>query len=811
MISLSTLRSQHLSLLALVTSLAAAARAAPEADPPNAAPAPAPAESAPTEPAAPLGAPAAAIEPAASESLSAVVVTARYREEDAQNVPIAITTLSEDQLEALSGTYTLKQLVNQLPSLNIQGFSGRNQTITIRGLGTNAGATNDGLEQGVGLYVDGVYRPRTGSVITDLVDVESIQLLRGPQGTLFGKNTVAGAVDIRTVEPGFERLVKAELSYGNYRYVRGYVSLTQPLTDYLTFRVSYLRSRRDGWIYNTTFQDEWDNLDNEALRADIVFAPSPAFKTRLIADYSIQRGNVGFQLVKEVLPTTLANGNEVRGFYQRAAEVGYSPIPIDPFARRTDIDSSQADAMPSWGVQNRADFKPGLDLTLTSITAYRNWKWLPHFDGDQFGANISTLSIVETHQQQVSQEFRLASPGEQLIDYTAGLYYFWQEADDNQYTSYGRDAAGWQISPATPSEVLDGLTAFSRVVPATSSYAAYGQATLNVTDDLHLTAGLRYTYEHKTGSYDAYPIGSAVPIETLPPELQEAAQNSRNGVAPTGSYADSLNIGRLSWTFIAAYDLSDDVNAFLTYSRGHKSPGINLVRRSLGVDVFVQPETVDDIEFGVKSLLLGGRAELNANVFYSVDRGYQANYVNTTVTPTANYITNVGTLISKGIELDARLFPVRGLTASLAVTLNDVRYDSYENAQAQYSTSYLVTQDLSGRRAAGAPLWAIGSALEYSIPVSGSSSVYLGADYSYRSKYFAAVNLDPFSEVPGYHLVAAHAGVGRDDDSWDLSAWVRNAFDEEYFNTVSVNATNGVALAAVGDPRTFGLTGRLRF
>jgi len=766
-------------------------------------------------PASPPGEPAPAVPapavPAPNESLSAVVVTARYREEDAQKVPIAMTTLGEEQLEALNGTYTLKQLVHQLPSLNIQGFSGRNQTITIRGIGTNAGGTNDGLEQGVGLYVDGVYRPRTGSVITDLVDVESIQLLRGPQGTLFGKNTVAGAVDIRTIEPGSERIVKAELSYGNYKYVRGYVSLTEPLTDWLTFRVSYLRTRRDGWIYNTTFQDEWDNLDNEAFRADVVFAPSSTFKTRLIADYSVQRGNVGFQIVKQVLPTTLANGNEVRGFYQRAGEVGYTPIAIDPFARRTDIDSSQADTMPSWGVQNRADFRPGGDLTLTSISAYRNWKWLPHFDGDQFGANISTLSIVETHQQQFSQELRLASPGDQLIDYTAGLYYFWQEADDNTIQSYGTDAAGWQISPTTPPEVLNGLTAFARVVPATSSYAAYGQATLNVTDDLHLTAGLRLTYEHKTGLYDAIQTGNPVPIAELPADIQEAATNSRNGLAPTGAYEDSLDISRLSWTFIAAYDLSDDVHAFATYSRGHKSPGINLVRRSLGVDVFVQPETVDNFELGVKSLLLRGRAELNANLFYALDRGYQANYVNTTVTPTAQYITNVGTLSSKGIELDARLFPLRGLMASLAVTLNDARYDSYENAQAQYLTSYLVTQDLSGRRASGAPLWSVGSALQYSVPVGRGLSAYAGGDYSYRSSYYAAVNLDPFSKVDGYHLFAAHAGLTRDDEYWDVSVWVRNAFDAEYFNTVSVQAANGVTLAALGDPRTFGLTGRLRF
>jgi iron complex outermembrane recepter protein len=191
------------------------------------------------------------------------VVTTRYRPENAQDVPISMTTLSNQQLQALGGTRNLNQIIGQLPSLNIQGFSGRNQTITIRGLGTNAGGTNDGLEQGVGLYIDGVYRPRTGTAITDLVDIESVQLLKGPQGTLFGKNTVSGAVDIRTTEPGFKRQVKTEFTYGNYNYVRAYLSVTNPLTDTLTFRLSYLRTSRQGLIFNTAYGEPWDNLNND--------------------------------------------------------------------------------------------------------------------------------------------------------------------------------------------------------------------------------------------------------------------------------------------------------------------------------------------------------------------------------------------------------------------------------------------------------------------------------------------------------------------------------------------------------------------
>ena len=742
------------------------------------------------------------------------VVAARYRPENAQDVPISMTTLSNQQLQALGGTRNLNQIIGQLPSLNIQGFSGRNQTITIRGLGTNAGGTNDGLEQGVGLYIDGVYRPRTGTAITDLVDIESIQLLKGPQGTLFGKNTVAGAVDIHTTEPGFKRLVKTELSYGNYNYVRAYLSVTNPLTDTLTFRVSYLRTSRQGLIYNTTFSEPWDNLNNDAVRADILWKPSDNFKTRLIADYSMQACNCGFYSVRRALPTTLANGKAVKGFYEHAADVGYTPIRIDPFGRQVDIDSSQADRMPSWGIQNTATLRFGGDLTLTSISAYRNWKWLPHYDGDQIGANVSTLGIVETHQQQFSQEVRLASPGGQTLDYTAGLYLWYQQANDNQYTAYGRAASQWLISPTTSPDVLNGLIAYSHVVPATTSYASYGQATWNPTKRWHVTGGLRATIEHKTGSYNAYPQGDVAPIDGFPADQQAAAAASRAGFAPTGSYSVSRNTSNLSWTGIVARDLTDDIHVFATYSRGYKSPGINLVRQSLGVDVFVKPEKVDDFELAAKTEFFGGRLQLNPTLFYTIDRNYQANYVNTSVTPNASYITNVGTVISRGVEVDARVSPVRGLFGSASVMYNDAKYDSYTNAPAQFLYSYLGTQDLSGKQASGAPKWTLGASAEYSAPVAkngaGPVDAYLGGDWTYRSSFKAAVNLDPFSRIPGYQLWGAHAGI-RNNSRWDISLWVRNLLDKHYYNTASISPQYGVVLAALGEPRTFGGTVRATF
>ncbi|HUD90906.1 TonB-dependent receptor [Sphingobium sp.] len=760
-------------------------------------------------------APAPAPETAAVEDgdagVGSIVVTARYRKEDAQKVPIAISAISGDAIAA-QGAFTLKQSIQQLPSLNIQGFSGRNQTITIRGIGTNAGGTNDGLEQGVGLYVDGVYRPRTGSVITDLIDVESIQLLRGPQGTLFGKNTVAGAIDIKTRAPDFTNGAQAEASYGNHDYFRGYVSLNAALTDDLAFRVSYLRTSRSGLIRNTVYNEDWDNLDNHSARFDLLYKPTENFRLRFIADYSIQKGDVGFQSIAGVLPTTLNNGTEVRGFYRRAADVGYTPGSVNAFDREVDLDGNQYDEMPSYGFQAQAD----LDLTgvtLTSITAYRNWKWIPNYDGDQIGADISPFGVVDTDQQQFSQELRIASTGERTIDFSAGLYFFWQEADDKQRSIYGSDAVAWlrtantptaTVSPL-PAAILDGLESYAHVVPATHSYAAYGQATWNISPRFRLTGGLRYTYEHKTGLYDAE-ARDVTPISALPVEYQATAIALRAAYAPTASYYAKRNTDNLSGTLIAAYDIADNAHAYYSYSRGYKSPGINLVRQSAGIDIFVKPETVDAFELGFKTRFAGGAVELNGALFWTEDRNYQANYVNTLVSPAVSYIANVGTLRSRGVELDARIAPLEGLSATFAATYNDAKYTKYTNAVPDYLNSYKTLIDLSGRQASGAPKWALGGTVDYVHAAGGGHDVYIGADGSYRSSFHAAVNLDPFSRVPGYALFGAHAGIRQSEGKWDLSFWVRNLFDKDYYNTIGVNATYGVTMASIGEPRLYGLT-----
>jgi len=465
--------------------------------------------------------------------------------------------------------------------------------------------------------------------------------------------------------------------------------------------------------------------------------------------------------------------------------------------------------MPSWGVQSRIDWTVG-GFTVSSISAYRDWRWIPNFDGDQTGANVQTQGIVDTVQTQFSQELRLASPDEGRLQYTAGLYYFWQEADDYAVTSYGRAAAKWLLNPAYPDAVLNGLSARTHQVPKTDSYAAYGQATFNMTDRLRLIGGLRYTFEKKKGLYDARAEGDVAPISTLPAAYQAIAVSARAAQAPVGRYTAKWDGDNISWLLSAAYDISDDIHAYASYSRGYKSAGINLVRQSLGVNIFVDPEKVDDYELGLKTRLFDSKLEVNANLFWAQDKNYQANFINRSVNPAVSYISNIGTLRSRGVEVDARAAPFEGLTATVSATYNEARYQSYKAAPAQYLTSYLGAQDLSGAEASGAPRWAVGATVQYVWPVRllDASEAYLGGDYSHRSHFFATVNDDPFSLVKGYQVVGLNAGL-RSEKGWDLSVWVRNLLDEEYFNTLSVNSNLGVVQGVVGEPRTYGMTLRV--
>ncbi|CAN5331283.1 TonB-dependent receptor [soil metagenome] len=783
---------------------------------------------APQQPVIPSEADAAA----ADEGVEQIVVTARHRVENLQDVPIAVTAITAKQLEA-SGGSSLRQIQQQVPSLQILGFNPRNITIQIRGLGTTAGTVNSGIEPGVGVYVNGVYNARPSIAVFDVFDVASVNVLRGPQGTLFGKNTVAGVIEVNTNPASYDPEFNAELTYGNYNYTQIKAVASGPLGSGFAIRLAGIKSDRDGYIYNTTYKQDWQDYHNKAVRGELDYRnPDESFTARLIGDFNQQHQFSGFQLTRGLLPKLRADGSvgTTRDFYDRAASAGYVPLPIDPGARQIDLDTPFTVNMKTGGVSLQLDKKLLGGHTLTSVTGWRFWDWTPSLDGDRLGASIQTRSNLPTFQRQWSQELRIASPNGQKLEYTAGLYYFSQTNHEIPYNTYGKDAAKYLLGTIYPSQALENVSQRGLQDADTKSYSAFANATWHATDRLDLTGGIRYTYEKRSGSYSSYQEGGLALTDAVFAGLTAAQKatikSRRDSFAPTAAYDVSTEGGKISGTINALYRVTSNVNVYAGYSRGFKSAGINLatpVQLANGpAPQTFDPEIVNAYEIGIKTDLLDNRLTANLALFRSDDSGYQANQ--SILVPTSSgavlrsYITNAGSVRTQGVEADIRATPFPGLSLNAAATYNDAYFKSYVNGQCPY---LLVTAangglcDLSGRRLTGVSKFVYTLSGEYEFGVGqilgADAQVYFGGDYNHRTEYYGSLNTDPYATVPGYGVAGAYVGIRDANGVWDLKLWARNLFDKLYYTNATVDSATTFTYGGVlGDPRFIGGTLRLK-
>src|SRR5690554_6058043 len=399
-----------------------------------------------------------------------IVVTSRRREERAQDVPIALTAVSGETLDRIGAT-NLTQIAQLTPSLVIRNNNARNTFANIRGLGSNA-AQNDGLEVGVGFYVDDVYYGRIGSSQFDLIDLERVEVLRGPQGTLFGKNTTAGAISITTRVPEFDTAFTGEVSFGKDGYRQLRASLTGPILDDLAaYRVTGSYTRSDGTLFNLYNGREINDYENINVRGQLLLTPAPNFDIRIIGDYSEQNSYSRISSLVGVF-TQYANGAPLNNNHlQRATRGGYTyRYDIDdPFARVVDVNGPVQAHMKGYGVSAKADWDLG-DVALTSITAWRGWDWYPDNDVDDTPLVVMIRSGTDNHQRQFSQELRLASTGSRTVDYVAGLYYFWQNVNGLGHYQPGLDYAVWNNPTADRSlanYAYDGFLSLSVIEPIT--------------------------------------------------------------------------------------------------------------------------------------------------------------------------------------------------------------------------------------------------------------------------------------------------------------------------------------------------------
>jgi iron complex outermembrane receptor protein len=418
-----------------------------------------------------------------ADGVADVIVTARRRAENAQKVPAALSVVGGALIDQ-SYTVNTQGLTTLIPSLNYSSANPRNTAFTIRGLGSSVVAVsqaNDGLEPGVGFYVDQVYHARPATAAFDFADLEQVEELRGPQGTLFGKNTTAGALNITTRSPSFTQEGFAELSYGERNLVQAKGWVSGPITDSIAYRLSGVSTRRDGVIDNIGTGRDTNTLGTQAVLGQLLFKPDDAIQMRVIADFTNFQAYCCGQVYLRTGTSLRAASRQFGGPAGLAAQFGYTPASTNAYDRVTDIDGLLGVDTNEGGVSAITDWNLGF-ATLTSVSAWRFWNWDAENDRDYTGLPIQSSQHIPSRQDQYSQELRLASNGTGPISYVVGLYGFRQRIVGRPISIYGPAAARYLIGTTTgtnntlvPANLLDGYGQDGRTDFRSRSYAAFGE------------------------------------------------------------------------------------------------------------------------------------------------------------------------------------------------------------------------------------------------------------------------------------------------------------------------------------------------
>lgn len=767
-------------------------------------------------------------EQARAQTADEITVTARRREETAQEVPIAISVIGGPQIDA-TGAFNVNRLQQLQPTIQFFSSNPRNSAINIRGLGAPFGLTNDGIEQGVGIYIDQVYYNRIAAATLDFVDIAQVEVLRGPQGTLYGKNTTAGAINITTRPPSFDFEGRAEVSVGNLLFKQAKASVSGPLNDTLAARIGVSATSRRGTIYNVATRQWVNSLDNSAVRGQLLWKASDDLNITLSADYNLQDPVCCVQIYTRVGATQRPLN---RQYAALTAAFNYRVPSTDPFDRLTDLDAKLRARNEHGGVSLLAQWDLGAG-SLTSVSAFRYWDWKPANDRDFTGLPINLKVNNPTKQRQYTQELRYAHSGSR-IDFVAGLFGFYQEIRTSGIQELGTAASRWLLNPtsalANDPRVLSGLTAVNDIRLDNLSVAAFGQLTWKLTDRLRVQPGIRVNYDRKDGLYNSVVTngqGQLVTFASTDPRIV-----AQRGVLSPQFFEPSFSDWNLSYDLTVSYDVAADVLAYATYARAFKSGGVNLngvPSDANGVPILaagtVRPEKTDHFEVGLKSQFWDRRATVNLSGFWTEIRDYQANVTNGQFGVIRGYLANAEKVRVRGVEAELSVRPSPRLSAYTNVAYTDHEYVRFRDAPCPPELSGGGTGtpvaapgvpgnspancDISGQWLPGISNWALSFGTEANVPArlfGLSGQAYVGYDGSYRSKFSSNASRSLYTDVDGYSLHNLRAGF-RSDDDFNVFLWVRNLTDTNYLEQLAVTpSSTGLIAGQPGDPRTYGLT-----
>lgn len=758
--------------------------------------------------------------PAAPEArrqaaMAEILVTARRRPESAQSVPAALSVVGAELLDR-SYTVNTGQLSQLVPSLAYSSANPRNTAFTIRGLGSSVVAVsqaNDGLEPGVGFYVDQVYHARPATAAFDFTDIEQIEVLRGPQGTLFGKNSTAGAINITTRLPSFTPEAREEISYGSDNFLQVKASATGPISDTLAFRVSGLTTRRDGVIRNIRTGQDQNTLGNQAVRAQLLYKPNEAFQLRLIGDFANFESTCCTQVYVRAAPTLKVPARQYGALAANVPGGPYTPPSFNPYDRLTDIDAELGVDTNEGGVSAIADWNFG-GATLTSVSAWRFWNWDAANDRDYTGIPIQMTQHIPSRQDQFSQELRIASNGDGALSYVGGLYFFRQKITGRPISIYGPRAAYWLLF--ADSNLLDGYGSDGHTDFRSDSYAAFGEVNWRPVAGLTLTGGLRYTYEEKEGRYDTFTFGG-------PSVVTPAQRTQQLSILRGQSYAANDKDGDLTGRANISYAFTDAVMGYASYARGAKSGGINMSGLPLDNNnnpalntAVVRPERNTAYEVGLKTELFDRRLLLNVDAYYTSVRDFQTNVTDTgAAVALRTYLANIPKVTVKGVEADAVAQVSRDFQLRASAAYADGKYVTYPNGPCPIEQIGTGTSacNLSGRGLSGLPKWSVTLGADYSHPVDAlgvDGAVIFHVDSNSRTQTFGDPTASAYTIIKGYTVVNGSIGV-RFDKGIEVALFARNLFNKDYMQNLTIQAGNsGLILGTPSDPRVIGLTLRAR-
>ena len=729
-----------------------------------------------------------------------IIVTAQKREQRFIDVPVSVETLTAETLQA-GQVGVFQDMVEISPSLtHTPSGDMRGDGVLIRGIGTTA--FQSGVEPTVSTVVDGVVLGRTGSFLSDLVDIDRVEVLRGPQGTLFGKNASGGVIHIITGRPSgeFESFAEAVLADDSEYQLKGMVSGPLPFGAELSGRITAFAKGRDGYINNLRDGRKLNGSDSYGLRGKLLWQPTEDLSVLFIADVSELDRNCCVWAVRNI-------GNPPQGFNTFIA-ADLAELGVGERNSRTDIGSPQFSDMDIWGLSAELnwDFELGFlgAARLTSISAYRSWKISTAQDVDNISPIGPTLGRVllnlnggHSETGQWSQEVRVANAGSGALDYVLGIYLWGQDLE--RFFERGLDVCtvpGCPPATGLHSNVFAALFglptvgtqyAYFNTNVDTFNAAAFGQLHWRITHGLGLTAGFRFTQDDLDYDFDRRCPAAApgAPCAIVPAATAFATQGG----------ADDTD---LSGKFGLQYEFSDLGMVYVSWTQGYKAQAFDIVfglNAARAANQPIDPETSDAYELGAKLQLAGGQVLLGAAAFHMIFDNYHSQSFDSGTN--AFVLQNAGSVVSQGVELDWLARPLENLTITGGLAWTDAFIDEFPTGPCYAGQTG--SQGCMGRNAAGAniqgmsqqqnladgeipnsPDWKLSLQARYDIITGGPLDFYVQGNLRWQDDFLSHINQNPALKVDAYAIVDLALGVRSVGGHWDLSFYAENLFDEFY-------------------------------